>query len=332
MTNLPLADYFDFASLSENGESALLPLGPSTHRQSIKRGKATMSVEAATGARHAPVIVVGNEKGGSGKSTITMHVAIALMKAGHRVATIDLDTRQKSFTNYIENRRAWAQRRNRDLATPDHLCMHDDASAATPGNESAASETLRNAVGKLAETHDFVVIDTPGHDCELMRLAHTLADTLITPLNDSFVDFDVLGNVDPETFGITGASHYAKIVQEARQQRFLDGHGAIDWIVLRNRLSMLGSRNKKLVGESLQALSQELDFRCVEGLAERLIFREFFLRGLTAVDDIDEGTLGSRPTMSHVTARQEVENLLSAMKLGNPAARDEPAGANRDAA
>jgi chromosome partitioning protein len=64
------------------------------------------------------VIVVANEKGGSGKSTVAMHIAIALMKSGQRVATIDLDTRQKSFTHYIENRRAWAKHTARDLDIP----------------------------------------------------------------------------------------------------------------------------------------------------------------------------------------------------------------------
>ena len=144
-----------------------------------------------------------------------------------------------------------------------------------------------------------------------------MADTLVTPLNDSFVDFDVLGTVNPETFGLTGTSHYSKMVEEARHQRQLIDNVTPDWIVLRNRLSTLGSRNKRFVGEALHELSQTLNFRCIEGLAERLIFREFYPRGLTAVDDLDEITLGTRPTMSHVTARVEVETLLSSMRLGD---------------
>ena len=176
------------------------------------------------------------------------------------------------------------------------------------------------------------MIDTPGHDGHLTRLAHLMADTLMTPLNDSFVDFDVLGTVDPETFGVTGTSHYAQMVDEARSQRQLLDGVTPDWIVLRNRLSTLGSRNKRLVGEGLQELSRRLNFRCVEGLAERVIFREFYPRGLTAVDDLDEITLGTRPTMSHVTARLEIENLLESMGLGAPAASGETLDRARDAA
>src|ERR1700692_791752 len=165
----------------------------------------------------------------------------------------------------------------------------------------------------------FVVIDTPGHNHYMIRLAHSMADTLITPLNDSFVDFDVLGAVDPDTFRGTGISHYAQIVEDARRQRQLD-HLDIDWIVLRNRLSSLGSRNKRFIGHALEELSQKLHFRRVDGRAERVIFREFYPRGLTAVDDLDEATLGTRPTMSHVTARMEMENLLSAVSVGETAA------------
>jgi chromosome partitioning protein len=151
----------------------------------------------------------------------------------------------------------------------------------------------------------------------LSRVAHSLADTLITPLNDSFVDLDVLGTVHPETFRVTGTSHYAQMVEEARGRRRLQYQGVTDWIVLRNRLSVLGSRNKRLVGEGLGELSHRLNFRCVGGLAERVIFREFYPRGLTAVDDINEITLGTRPTMSHVSARLEMLNLLTTIGLGN---------------
>jgi chromosome partitioning protein len=155
---------------------------------------------------------------------------------------------------------------------------------------------------------------------------------LITPLNDSFVDFDVLAAVDPDTFAVAGASHYASMVEEVRRQRRLAGRGPIDWIVLRNRLSMLTTRNKRLVGAALQELAEKLEFRSVEGLAERMIFREFYPRGLTALDDLEEATLGTRPTLSHATARQEVAHLVNALVLGKGLAAAATAGQARDAA
>ena len=274
-----------------------------------------MSRESTGRPRSAYVVVLGNEKGGSGKSTLAMHIAVALMKAGQRVATVDLDSRQQSFSHYIENRRAWAKHAQLNLELPTHYCITRAEGEKVADNEVAEFGAFAQAVDSLEHSHDFVVIDTPGHDSYLMRLAHSMADTLITPLNDSFVDFDVLGTVDAATFAVTGTSHFAEMVREARRQRRIVDHATTDWIVVRNRLSMLGSRNKRLVGEGLQELSLRLGFRSVDGFAERVIFREFFPRGLTALDDLTESTLGTRPSMSHVTAREEVEGLMANLKL-----------------
>ena len=284
-----------------------------------------MIPENATGAPCVRVIVVANEKGGSGKSTVAIHIAIALMMSGESVATIDLDSRQRSFTHYIDNRLAWSRQRGKELPAPTHVCFDEESEFSTAEDEAAGRAAFMSTLENLAGNHGYIVVDTAGHNHYLTRLAHTMADTLITPLNDSFVDLDVLGSVDPETFSVTGISHYARIVEDARRQRQLDGKPDTDWIVLRNRLSTLTSRNKRFVGDALQDLSQKLGFRCIEGLAERVIFREFYPRGLTAVDELDETTLGTRPTMSHVTAQLEVQALLGAL-LGAPVGNASDAG------
>ena len=209
-----------------------------------------------TGSAH--VVVLGNEKGGSGKSTTALHIAVALLKAGQRVATIDLDCRQQSFTHYINNRDAWSRRTGLPLELPVHRCIKLGETMQIADNESSEFQQFVNAVSAVEQTFDFIVIDTPGSDSYLMRLAHSMADTLVTPINDSFLDFDVLGTVDPATYSVTGESHYATMVREARRnRRQLDG-ASTDWIVVRNRLSMLGSRNKQLVAEGLKDLSFQL--------------------------------------------------------------------------
>jgi chromosome partitioning protein len=258
---------------------------------------------------------LGNEKGGSGKSTTALHIAVALLKAGQRVATIDLDSRQKSFTHYIENRRDWAERARIELELPTHHCVERADGPSVEANEAREFDSFAKAISTIEHTHDVVVIDTPGNDTYLMRLAHSMADTLVTPLNDSFVDFDVLATLDPTNFAVTGESHYAEMAREARRQRRLVDGKLTDWIVVRNRLSQLGSRNKKLVGEGINELSKRMGFRCVDGFAERVVYREFFPRGLTALDHLDEATLGMRPNMSHLTAREEVIGLLNALRL-----------------
>jgi chromosome partitioning protein len=273
------------------------------------------------------VLVVANEKGGSGKSTVAMHIAVALMKRGKKVATIDLDSRQRSLSRYVENRRAWSKRVGRELAVPGHICFDEQLDHPSEAGQSPAQIFL-DMLDVLAPTYDAVIVDTPGHDGSLMRLAHANADVLITPLNDSFV-----GAFDSETLEVASFGHYAATVDEARTERRNAGQPASEWIVLRNRLSMTTSRNKRLVDGGLRSLSSALGFRYVEGLAERVVFREFYLRGLTALDELDEATLGARPTLSHVTARQEVERLLDALNLDGMAARSErTAEPERDAA
>src|SRR4029453_10755802 len=249
--------------------------------------------------------------------------AVALLKAGQRVATIDLDCRQQSFTRYINNRQAWARRTGLELELPVHRCIKAGLTMHVADNENSELQQFTDSVSAVEHTFDFIVIDTPGTDSYLMRLAHSMADTLVTPINDSFLDFDVLGTVDPQTYAVTGESHYAEMVRDTRRKRSqlngarsaqLEGASS-DGIVWRNRLSMIGSRNKQLVANGLNELSFRLGFRAVDGFAERVVYREFFPRGLTALDDIDETTLGTRPSLGHVTAREEVTSLLRQLKL-----------------
>src|SRR6201981_769419 len=206
-----------------------------------------MLVQASQGQLgSAHVVVLGNEKGGSGKSTTALHIAVALMKAGQRVATIDLDCRQQSFTRYINNRSAWARRTGITPELPTHYCFKLGDTMQIADNENAEFQQFMEAVSAVERAFDFIVIDTPGTDSYLMRLAHSMADTLVTPINDSFLDFDVLGTVDPQTYAVTGESHYSEMVRDARRKRRqLDG-STPDWIVVLNRLSIVGSRNKQL--------------------------------------------------------------------------------------
>src|ERR1051325_8057779 len=216
---------------------------------------------------------------------------------------------------HIKIRRSWAGRAGLRLELPVHFRVTRGESLKIEENETVEFAGFANAITSVEHTHDFVVIDTPGADTYLTRLAHSMADTLITPLNDSFIDFDVLGKVDPETFALTGTSHYSEMVREARRQRRIVDGRHTDWVVVRNRLSALGARNKRRVGDGITQLAARLGFRFIDGCAERVVYRELFPRGLTALDPIDEATLGARPSMAHVTAREEVQGLLAALRL-----------------
>ena len=270
-----------------------------------------MLQQAPTAMRKAPhVIVVGNEKGGSGKTTIAMHLAVALLKEGQRVGTIDLDSNQRSLTHYIENRRVWANYRGIELEIPIHRCIVRAEGARLEANESEELAAFEAAVSNFDQSVDFLVIDTPANDNYLMRLAHLMADTLLTPLNDSFLDFGTLASIDPVTHEVTETGHYAGMVCEARRQRRLFDRSHISWLVIRNRLSL-----GRLVDHSLDKLAMSLGFRPLDGCAERIVYRQLFPSGLTAFDSLDEATLGNRPSRSHVAAQQEVRDLYALLQL-----------------
>ena len=267
-----------------------------------------MTQQVPSTASNLQIVVVGNQKGGSGKTTIAVHIAIALMRAGVSVAAVDLDLQQKSLTRYLLNRLMWLKETGKDLPVPDLVAIADEG--AFP-DASGARDRLVDMVHKVSERHQFLVIDTPGYDEQMMRIVHGLADTVVTPLNDSFLDLDLLGRPGGPEHESVGS--YARIVEHGRRERMATGRPGSDWIVLRNRLSAVNTRNKRSVGDALAVLSQELDFRCLEGLAERMVFREFYPKGLTALDALDQATLGVRPTMSHLSAQMEVQDLVTAI-------------------
>lgn len=251
------------------------------------------------------IIVFGNEKGGTGKSTTAMHVIAMLLAGGHRVAVLDLDPRQKTLSRYIENRLIYSKRHGLDLHTPPV-----DAEAPVPENAAALDERIN----ELTADTDFLVIDCPGHDTEVARTAYAYADTLVTPVNDSFVDVDLLGHVDPDTFEVKRLSVYSETVWECRKQRALSGKRGLDWVVIRNRASATHSHNKRRVQRALSQLQERIAFRYVEGLSERAVYRELFPRGLTLLD-ADAGPRRRSMTMSHVAARYELRNLFERLEL-----------------
>ncbi|SLN36083.1 Septum site-determining protein MinD [Pseudoruegeria aquimaris] len=261
----------------------------------------------------AHIIVVGNEKGGSGKSTTSMHIATALCRMGHSVGVLDLDLRQRSFGSFVENRRAYCAKHGLDLATPEYADLPEvDRESLAPG-ENIYDHRLSAAVAALEPGSDFILIDCPGSHTRLSQVAHSLADTLITPMNDSFIDFDLLAKVDPDTNKILGPSVYSEMVWNARQLRAQAGLPPIDWIVVRNRLAAQQMHNKKKVGEALENLSKRIGFRVAAGFGERVIFRELFPRGLTLLDLRDIGV--QQLNISNVAARQEVRDLMKELNL-----------------
>jgi chromosome partitioning protein len=249
----------------------------------------------------AHVIVLGSHKDGAGKSTIAMHVAVALLNCGQRVATVDLDAQYKTLTYYVEHRRAAG---SSELRRPTHL-VSTGGSRLLVEDEGIEFFSIVDAVASIGATHDVIVVDTPASDGDLIRFVHSLADTLITPL-----DRDTAYHVQ-----MMGTQHYAELVGGARQRRNRADGKSIDWVVVCNRLSATEAGDAGATSKGLNELAGRLGFRCVEGLAERAVYGELFARGLTVLDRLDQATLGALPNLAHVTAQREVTSLIAGLAL-----------------
>ncbi len=263
------------------------------------------------------VIVVGNEKGGTGKSTTAMHLIVALMRVGYKVGSIDLDERQSTLTRYIANRRAYSEASGLPLLMPEHRHIERTIAKTKADAEVRERAKLCQAFQDLMDCN-FVVIDTPGSDSYLSHLAHENADTLVTPLNDSFVDIDMLARIDRVRREVQAPSPYSKMVWENNNRRVIAGRPPVDWIVMRNRLTHIESRNKREIAGLMMQLAQRIGFRVAPGFGERVIFRELFLKGLTVLDNEAEDP-DLPPNPSHDSARSEIDVLLEAIGLAQPA-------------
>jgi chromosome partitioning protein len=248
-------------------------------------------------------ITFANEKGGTGKSTTAVHSAVALAAQGRKVAALDLDTRQRTMGRYLDNRAATMTRQGLELPMPAYATFD-------PGKD----QSLDAAIERVGGDAEIVVIDTPGRDDPWSRAAMVRADTLVTPINDSFVDLDLIGEVDAETYRVRRPSFYAELVWNSRTQRAKERGASVDWVVLRNRMQHIEARNMRRVGEALGELARRVGFRIIPGLGERVIYRELFPKGLTLLDlnEIDDVAI------SHIAARQELREMIAGFALPEP--------------
>ena len=260
------------------------------------------------------VVVVGNEKGGAGKSTIAIHLAAGLMAQGASVAVIDLDLRQQSFGRFLANRRAWLAKSGAKAEMPIEVRLGENPARFVDAPEAEGLALFDAALADARQAAAYVLIDTPGGDTALSRAAHAAADLVVTPMNDSFVDFDLLGHVDPVTLELTKPSIYSETVWNARKARAMRDRGSIDWVVLTNRLATVEARNRKRVDERIAALSRRVGFRVGPGLRDRVIYRELFPFGLT-VADLSPDLRPVPISLAHVAARQELRGLLLTLGL-----------------
>lgn len=274
------------------------------------RSKPRNDQKGAPGAR---VIVVGNEKGGAGKSTLAALIATSMLYRGSRVAVIDADLRQQTLSRFLANRRSWLPAAGVEAPVPLEYKLHEDPSQLAMADDAEVVARFESAVGMAMADSDLLIIDTPGADTALSRCAHLQADMVVTPMNDSFVDFDVLGQVDPLTLRLIRPSQYAQVVLEARETREYHSR-RLDWVVLRNRMAATDGRNRERLTQGLDALADEVGFRIGPSLRERVAYREMFPFGLT-IADLVPGVRPGGVSSPRQAARDELRDLLISLRL-----------------
>lgn len=257
------------------------------------------------------LIAIGNEKGGTGKSTTAMHVAVALLRLGYSVGTIDLDSHQGTLSRYLQNRVNLARAKGGDIPVPAHQRIERSKATNRDAAHREEKARLQEAFYSLAD-RQVIVIDTPGSDCYLSRLGHLNADMLITPINDTLIDVDILARIDRDKRQVLAPSPYSEMVWEQNQRRVSNGRHPIDWIVMRNRLTHIDAHNKREIAGLLRQLGKRIGFRLAPGFSERVIYHELFLSGLTLLD-LPQRRAQDPSYMSHVHAREEIQGLLAAI-------------------
>jgi len=252
--------------------------------------------------KKAHVIVISNEKGGTGKSTLSMHLAIKLMQEGFKVAAVDMDGRQGTLSGYISNRLVFAKENNITLDTPTLMAF------SPVDNHEKIGEHLKlinEEIEKLKANFDAVIIDTPGAKNYLFDEAHKFADTLITPMTDSLIDLNALSSNKR-------AGYYAQYIWEVKKQLAAQRKPMLNWVVALNKVSVFNSKNKNQVVEALGGVSKLYGFRMAPAIKDRTIYKELFLQGLTVLD-MSHPALKTRMSVSHIAAKQEINDLAESI-------------------
>lgn len=267
------------------------------------------------------IIVIGNEKGGVGKTTTAIHVILSLLYDGYKVSSIDIDSRQRSISHYLENRRNHIVNNKVNLPFPSHFIINRSKLDSSEEAQLDEEQRFLDCLEKASAQSDYIIIDAPGNDTFMSRLAHSYANTIITPINDSFVDLNVLARINEETLRVERHGVYSEMVWEAKIHHAKRNQGEIDWVIVRNRLTNIDAMNKRRVAGALDNLSRRVGCRIAKGLGERVIYRELYLQGLSLLDVLNEKS-GVQPKVSHIAARQELRELMTFLKLGK---RESPA-------
>ena len=279
------------------------------------------------------IIVFSNLKGGTGKSTTALSVIVGLLRRGKSVASLDLDMDQEALARYLFNRTRFAKLTKLRIGMPNHHRFTEIDPGGNGAELSTRLDILSGLIDNLVAENDYLVIDCPSLDNPLTRAVTARADVLTSPVNESFLDIDVIGEVRGSPPTVTRVGPFAEMIGAEMQRRRDEGIDPLEWIVVRNRRNPTATRHTAAIGTVLGELSRNLSFRVTDGFVDRLIFRELFLVGLSILDlRKDDPLIASNS--SHRSAYEEASNLLQSVGrtlFADGASAERLSGENRPA-
>jgi len=247
----------------------------------------------------AQVITIGNNKPGAGKTTLAVHVILSLVSYGYRVCAIDIDPDQRSLSHYLENRKRYMNQRGITLPMPTAHATVNQRSLSTAISNDTHCHHFQDYIHRICQEYDFLVMDTQAFNSFLSRFAHSLANIIITPVNYSLSDIE---------------GEYWSLIERRNDTQNQIHSTPLRWFILRNRYLLVDTPGIRHIYKQFSRLAFSHELIWKDGLQERPLYHELFLRGLSLLD-VGEENHGIEVTLPYIAARQELRQFLRTLCL-----------------
>jgi len=224
------------------------------------------------------IILIGGEKGGSGKSTIATSIAVAHATSG--AATLLVDTDRQATSYY------WAlQRRENEIEPPIDFIAE------------ANTDNLGDDLMRFSEQYEQIIVDAGGIDSPQLRTGLICADVMLSPFQVS--QFDV--------WTLQGLQHLIDHAQSARKQ---SNQLPLQVLAVANRISTNPTRAKKEREDASAMLADYTSLTlCNAMLSERSAFKDAASEGMSVAEykPVDKKAIAELTELYH-----EVTNVIKA--------------------